>query len=93
MSGIWSHRVTILGREFQVRSPIPPEKVTEIEQFVNDRLYEVAAKVADADPQAVASLAMLNLAGDYLRLLEESKQQAHGAERLRNLIRQVDRGI
>lgn len=93
MSGIWSHRVTILGREFQVKSPVPPEKVTEIEQFVNDRLYDVAAKVTDADAQAVASLAMLNLAGDYLRLLEESKQQMHGAERLKDLIQRVERGI
>lgn len=93
MSGIWTHRVTVLGREFQVKSPVPPEKVSEIERFVNDRLYEVASRVADADAQAVASLAMLNLAGDYLTLLEESKQRTAGTERLKNLIRRVDGGI
>lgn len=94
MPGIWSHRVTVLGREFQVRSPIPPEKVSEIEQFVNARLNEVASKVTDADSQAVASLAILNLAGDYLSLLEESEQRKkQGEERIKGLIRQVEQEI
>ncbi len=87
MTQIRSHRVAVLGREFQVRSPALPEKVAEIEEFVNARLSAVSAAVAGVDSQAVASLALLNLAGDYLMLVEEHERQRRDhSERLNRMI-------
>ncbi len=91
MSQVRSHRVAVLGREFQVRSPAMPEKVSEIEAFVNARLAQVSAAVAGVDSQAVASLALLNLAGDYLMLVEEYElQRRDDSKRLTRLIKRMD---
>jgi len=91
MSQLRSHRVAVLGREFQVRSPALPEKVSEIEEFVNARLVVVSEAVAGVDAQAVASLALLNLAGDYLMLVEEyERQRRDDSERLNRMIIRMD---
>ena len=93
MTQVFSHRVTIMGREFVVKSPAPPERVSEIEQFLNARLEGVARAVAVGDTQAVVSLALLNLAGEYMSLQEEwtSKEKA-SSERLSTLLSKMDGG-
>jgi cell division protein ZapA (FtsZ GTPase activity inhibitor) len=94
MNRIHSHRVSILGREYQVKSPVSPEKVSEIEQFVNERLEVVSSAVAVGDVQAAVSLAMLNLAGEYLTVLEELRAvRNEHANRLDCLVRRVDDGM
>ncbi|GAM10081.1 cell division protein ZapA [Geobacter sp. OR-1] len=91
MSQVLSHRVTIMGREFVVKSPASPEKVAEIEQFLNARLNGVAKGVAVGDIQAVVSLALLNLAGEYLSLKDDwSRREQESSERLAGLIRRMD---
>jgi cell division protein ZapA (FtsZ GTPase activity inhibitor) len=91
MTQVRSHRVSVLGREFQVKSPDMPEKVAEIEKFVNARLAVVSAAVAGVDLQAVVSLALLNLAGDYLTLVEEYESlQRADSERLNRIINRMD---
>ena len=94
MTQINSHRVTILGREFQVRSQATPERVSEIEQFVKDRLETVQSALPLGDVQSVVSLALLNLAGEYLSLQEECSGRDMGIDqRLSNLISKVDIGL
>jgi|PlaIllAssembly_1097288.scaffolds.fasta_scaffold370552_2 cell division protein ZapA len=91
MAGVMSHRVTLLGREFQVKSPAPPERVSEIEQFVNSRLTEVAASLAGSDVQSVASLTLLNLADEYLALREEyNKFCNEDSDKLERLIGRLE---
>ena len=69
---IRAHLVTVLGREIPVRSAAPEEKVREIEAFVNARIGAIHAHMTTADPQLLATLALLNLAELYL---EQQKQQ------------------
>jgi len=91
MGQIFSHRVNILGREFVVKSPASPEKVNEIEQFLHARLDVVARAVAVGDSQAAVSLALLNLAGEYMLLQDElSLKKSEGSERLESLISRMD---
>lgn len=94
MSQIISHRVTILGREFQVRSQATPEQVAAIEQFVHSRLETVQNALPLGDLQSVISLALLNLAGEYLTLQEEcSGRDTSSGQRLSSLISKVDAGL
>ena len=91
MAEIRSHRVTVLGREFQVKSPASPERVGEVERLVNARLADVAPMVTGGDTVTVASLALLNLAEEYLALSEERDRLcSQGSEQLSRLIRLVD---
>jgi len=94
MAQINSHRVSILGREFQVRSQATTERVAEIEQFVKDRLETVQTALPLGDVQSVVSLALLNLAGEYLSLQDEcSGRDKESVQRLSNLISRVDIGL
>lgn len=61
-----THLVTILGRELPVKSSAPEAAVREIETFVNGRINEIRSKLTAADPQLVVTLALLNLAEQYL---------------------------
>jgi hypothetical protein len=80
-----------MGREFLVKSPATPEKVAEIEQFLNARLELVAKSVAVEDTMAALSLTLLDLAGDFLLLQDElSRKDKESSERLSGLISKVD---
>lgn len=85
------HRIKILGRELQVRSSALPEKVQDIESFVNGKLADVAASIKGSDPQLVAILALMNIAEEYLSLVrgQEGARQ-HETERVKLLLQKVD---
>ena len=87
----FTHRIRVLGRELQVKSTTPPERVREIETFVNDKVAEVADSFMGGDMQVVAILAMMNMAEAYLTLAskqEEADQQ--GNEKVCRLLQQMD---
>ena len=85
------HRIRVLGRELQVKSSVPPEKVQDIEAFVNGKLTEVAVSIKGSDPQLVAILTLMNIAEEYLSLVRENEaSQQHEAERLNVLLQKLD---
>lgn len=91
MEQLYSHRVFVMGREFQVKSPATPEKVAEIEQFLHSRLELVAKSVAVEDTMATLSLTLLDLAGDFFLLQDElNRKDAESSLRLTGLISKVD---
>ena len=85
------HRIRVLGRELQVRSAALPEKVQDIEMFVNGKLAEVAASIKGSDPQLVAILTLMNIAEEYLFLVRESEVSRQSeADRLKLLLQKLD---
>ncbi len=84
------HRIRVLGRELQVRNSALPEKVRDIEAFVNAKLGEVAS-IKGNDPQLVAILTLMNIAEEYLSLVKEHEgARRHEAERLNMLLQKLD---
>lgn len=63
-----SHRLSILGREIQVKSSASAESVREIETYLNERAGEVAVSLPNADQQLVSLLVLLNITESYLAL-------------------------
>lgn len=64
-------QVTILGQQYTLRSEATPDEVTKVVDLVNAKISEVAASGRVVDSLNVAVLALLNLAGSFLRLQEE----------------------
>lgn len=85
-----SHRIKVLGREILVRSASAPEKVREIESFVNGKVAEVASSVKGGDPQVVAILALMNIAEAYLALAREQEGLRNQGEKVSRLLQRLD---
>ncbi len=88
------HRIKILGRELQVRSTASPERVRQIEAYVNSTLAEIEASTKSDDQQVVAILTLLNLAESYLELswkIAESGEADN--KRLSRLIHDVEAAL
>jgi len=86
-----AHRIRILGRELQIRSSARPEKVAEVEAFVNRKLAEVEGAMNGGDAQMVAILTMMNIAESYLsttrnQFVGETLQR----ERMESLLHRID---
>lgn len=64
-------QVTILGQQYTVKSEASPDEVAKVVDFVNAKIAEVAASGRIVDSLHVAVLALLNLAGAFLRLQQE----------------------
>ena len=87
----FTHRIRVLGRELQVKSTTPPERVREIETFVNDKVAEVAGSIMGGDMQVVAILTMMNMAEAHLTLASKQEEaNQHGNEKVCKLLRQID---
>src|SRR5258707_8512259 len=59
--------VEIFGQTYNVRGEGDPDYLTELAQFVDARMREVAAQVATVDPMKIAILAALNIADEFSR--------------------------
>ncbi|MHB1399834.1 MAG: cell division protein ZapA [Trichloromonadaceae bacterium] len=86
--------VTILGQHISLKSEAPPEEVREVAAFVNAKVAEVMAGGRTVDTQNAAILALLNVAGLYLRLREQTKggsrDDQDGDVRLRQLLQRLE---
>ncbi len=71
-----AHRIRVMGREIQVRSSSPAERVHEVESFVNQKLGEIASSIPHADQQLVALLALLNITEAYLAVTGQGGAEA-----------------
>lgn len=83
--------VTILGQHITLKSEAPPEEVREVAAFVNAKVAEVMAAGRTVDTQNAAILALLNVAGLYLRLRDQSEVGGQEAElRIRQLLLRLE---
>lgn len=62
-----STEVEIFGQTYNVRGEGDPNYLTELAQFVDSRMREVAAEVSTVDPMKIAILAALNIADEFSR--------------------------
>lgn len=88
-----THLVTILGREIPVKSSAPEAAVRQVETFVNQRIHEITAKLAAADPQLVVTLALLNLAEQYLSQQSGQADVAALDARLQQMLGRIDAAL
>lgn len=88
-----THLVTILGREIPVKSSAPEAAVRQVESFVNQRIEEIRGKLAAADPQLVVTLALLNLAEQYLSQQAAKADSAALDSRLQELLGRIDAAL
>jgi cell division protein ZapA len=83
-------QVAILGQEYTVRSDAPAEEVQRVAVFVGERISEVmkAGKIADSLDGAV--LALMNVAGAYLRLQNRDQESQEFIRRLEHLVQRLE---
>jgi len=77
-----AHRITVMGRDLQVRSTAQLDSVRRVEAFVNEKVAEVASSVTGCDPQVVAILTLMNLGEAYLNLVRESESAKRRTEEM-----------
>jgi cell division protein ZapA len=71
-----STSVEIFGQTYNVRGDGDPNYLTELAQFVDSRMREVAAQVATVDPMKIAILAALNIADEFSRFRKQREDAA-----------------
>ncbi len=85
------HRIKVLGRELQVRSTASPERVRQIESYVNAAIAEIEASTTINDQQVIAILALLNMAESYMEISSKSSESDRvDDERLSQLLQHVE---
>jgi cell division protein ZapA len=69
--------VEIYGQTYNVRGEGDPAYLTELAQFVDSRMRDIASQLSTLDPLKIAILAALNLA-DELHVTQQQKKAAVG---------------
>lgn len=84
-------RVTILGQEYAFKTDAASGEIERIADFVNARIEEVVASGRGADTVGVAVLALMNIAGEYLQLLNgDGDKTGNVQSRLERLLNRVE---
>ncbi|GFE59708.1 cell division protein ZapA [Geobacter sp. AOG2] len=86
-----THLVTVLGREFPVRSSASTEQVQAVESFVNARLQEIGGALKSGDAQLVLMLALLNTSEELLELRRSSERATSIDVSLQRLIEKLEK--
>ncbi|MDX2479190.1 MAG: cell division protein ZapA [Desulfuromusa sp.] len=86
-------QINILGREYGLRSHESEAQVQRVVGFIEEKLAETASGKS-VDTRDLTVLTLLNLAGQYLQLLD---QQHQGVEqqniRLQRLVESLERAV
>ncbi|WP_029910965.1 cell division protein ZapA [Pelobacter seleniigenes] len=84
-----SIRVNILGRDYTLRSQGSREQAEHVVSFVEEKLAEMATGKS-VDTRDLTVLTLLNLAGQYLQLLEECEQARIQVVALEPLVKRLE---
>lgn len=85
-----TYQISIHGREFSLSSEKSAEQVQRVADFVEEKISETAVG-RSVDTQDLMILTLLNLAGQFLQLQENSQQEQHRLEkRLKQLVSQLE---
>lgn len=85
--------VTLLGRQYILKSDSDHEEVTRVVDFINGQIADVEANCGSADTLGNIVLALLNVSEAYLRLKEERRLEGECVERLERLTERVSQAL
>ena len=86
-------QINILGREYSLRSQESETQVQRVVGFIEEKLAETASGKS-VDTRDLTVLTLLNLAGQYLQLLDENDRAVeHQDDRLQQLIESLERAV
>jgi cell division protein ZapA len=88
-----STEVVIFGQTYNVRGEGDPNYLTELAQFVDARMREVAAEVATVDPMKIAILAALNIADEFSRFRKQRESGGDWIERTEEISERLSKVI
>lgn len=84
-------RVRILDDEYLLRSDEDEERVLEIARYLNEKLEEIRAGVAEMPEAKIALLAAFHIASDYFEVLHSRNTLLNQVQdRVRSLIGQIE---
>lgn len=88
------HRIRVLGRELHVRSTSSPERVRQIEEYINNRVEELESSTTCNDPVKIAILALLNITESFLEISSERENRGkEDDERISRLLQHIEDSI
>ncbi len=86
-------QISILGREYSFRSQESEDQVQRVVRFVEEKLAEMGSGTS-VDTRDLTVLTLLNLAGQYLQLLDQKEQGSESQDRrLRLLVEHLERAV
>ena len=85
-------QVSILGRDYAIRSQQSKEQVERVTAFVEQLLMETAAG-RTVDTRDLTVLTLLNLAGQHLQLLDLQNQQGSQDSRLQAIVARLEQEV
>jgi len=85
-------QINILGRDYGLRSQGSEAQIQRVVEFLETKLAETASG-RSVDTRDLTVLTLLNLAGQYLQLLDEEKQGGQEDLRLQQLVESLERAV
>ena len=86
-------KINILGREYNLRSQESDQQIHRVVKFIEERLAETAAGKS-VDTRDLTVLTLLNLAGEYLQLLDQQNQgEGFLDNRLQQLVEYLEHAV
>ncbi len=86
-------QISILGREYSFRSQESEDQVQRVVRFVEEKLAEMGAGTS-VDTRDLTVLTLLNLAGQYLQLMDQKEQDVESQNsRLQLLVEHLERAV
>ncbi|PKL38049.1 MAG: cell division protein ZapA [Spirochaetae bacterium HGW-Spirochaetae-1] len=87
-------KVNIFGQTYTIKGDAPPEYILQLSDYVNGKMEEVSANIANASMTQVAILVALNIADEYFQVKKlKSGFDSAVEEKAQNLISMLDEGL
>ena len=61
-------KVTILGQTYNIKGDTSPEYITQLADYVNQKIEEIGGNISGRNPLQLAILASLNIADEYFQM-------------------------
>ncbi len=83
--------VIIFGKSYRVLATKDPEYIQRVAEMVDRKIREIAEQIPDVSQHAIAVLAGLNLADEYLSLQEEMTSEFRSLdEKILTIVKDID---